>query len=482
MLVNNATTFCDYNFTGGDMKKKRVAILAGIGLLGIIMALICLYPHWKVVSKDFERLKSEEYDTLVMSMYPIDYYKESDYMHYRGMDAVQMVYCIPNATIMGWYMDNAKNSGNYLERVYMGIDPEHISGKELTEIIQRNPEMFFEIVIIYPQIDYWTKMSESKFEKVMKQYREVAEEVLALENINLYSFGTEEWLIANPKNYVDEINTNEAVSEFLMCNTDYLHPYGVNRENLDDKLAEYRTLYLKYQKHEGYPDATNKEIIFFGDSIIGNYTDSLSVPEVVSALSGAKVYNLGFGGKSAALNEDTEVAFPQVVEAFLSGNTQSLPGESQVYAGINAYIQNKDGDAPKTFVVNYGLNDYFSGVPLETQDAYDMNSYAGALRAGVKLLQNAYPKAQILLMTPHFSINYNFGKDIRGEFGGNLEAYANVVVEVAKEMNVEVLNNFQEFPISNENWKEYQPDGTHLNEKGRFLLGERIAGRIKENK
>lgn len=464
------------------MKKKVLGIVGGALLLTGMVLIICFYPHLTEIKKDFDRLKTEEYDTLVMSMYPIDYYKESDYMHYRGMAAVQMSYTIPNDNILCWYLSRAKKSGNYVERVYMGIDPEHVNQKNVVKMIQDNPDIFFEITISYPQIDYWTQMGEKKFEKVMNTYRATQEALLALENADLYSFGTEEWLIANKKNFEDEMNTNEDVSEFLMCNMDVLHPYGISYENLDGKFADYRYLYEKYCNLEAYPDASGMEIIFFGDSIIGNYTDSLSVPEVVSALTGAEVFNLGFGGRSAALYDTTEIAFSQVVDAFLKNDLSFLPVESQVYAGVKDYSENGHQEAKKMFVVNYGLNDYFNGAPLKSEDEYDICSYAGSIRSAVKKLQEAYPEAQVLLLTPHFSREYNFGRDIRGERGGNMEDYANVVIDLAKELNVDVLDNFHEFPVTEFNWREYQPDGTHLNEKGRFLLGETIARRIKECK
>lgn len=464
------------------MKKKRLILIGCICLMAVIALLIWLYPHGKKIKKDFERLQSERYDTLVLAMFPIDYYDESDYTLYRAMNAVQMSYRIPNGRILKQYIEKAKDSGNPLQRVYMGIDPERVSKEDVTELIQGNPEIFFEVVLPYPQMDYWTGMKEMEFAEVMQQYRDIMGVVLSYGNTALYSYGSEEWLVANSKNYVDEYNTNESVSEFLMCNTDDSHPYGVNLANADRIFADYKRLYDKYRNHEGYPDASGTEIIFFGDSVIGNYTNSLSVPEVVSALSGAKVYNLGFGGKSAAFSESTEVAFPQVVEAFLTGNPQKLPEDSQVYAGIRTYVENKEAGAPTMFVINYGLNDYFYGVPLESNDLYDANSYAGALRAGIKALQEAYPQAQILLMSPHFSINFNFGKDVRGEFGGNLEDYANTAVAVAKEMKIEMLDNFHELGISEENWEVYQTDGTHPNEKGRFMLGEKIVWRIKDTK
>ena len=464
------------------MKKKGFIAAGCICLLAVIALAIWLYPHVKVIKKDFSRLQSEEYDTLVLSMFSIDYYDESDYTHYRAMDAVQMSYSIPNGSMLKKYIETAKDSGNALQRVYVGIDPERISKEDITELIQGNPGLFFEVVLPYPQIDYWADMKEQEFEAVMQIYRDIMGIVLTYGNTALYSYGSEEWLVANYKNYEDEYNTNESISEFLMCNTDNYHPYGVSFANADKIFSDYRYLYDKYRNHEGYPDLAGTEIIFIGDSIFGNFTNSLSVPEVVSALTGARVYNLGFGGKSAAFSESTEIPFPQVVEAFLEGNAQELPKESQVYAGVQDYLQDGNADTPKIFIINYGLNDYFYGVPLESGDLYDAASYAGALRAGIRTLQEAYPGAKILLMTPHFSINFNFGKDVRGEFGGNLEAYANTAADVAKEMNIAVLDNFRELGITEDNWQIYQTDGTHPNEKGRFMLGEKIVWKINEMK
>lgn len=451
-------------------------------MLVVIALVIWQYPHMKAIKKDFSRLQSEEYDTLVLAMFPIDYYDESDYAFYRGMDAVQMSYSIPNGRILKRYIEKAKNSENPLQRVYMGIDPERISKEEVAELIQGNPEIFFEVVFPYHRIGYWTKMEEKEFDALMQIYRDIMGVVLSYTNTAAYSYGSEEWLIANPKNYADEKNTNESVSEFLMCNTDDSHPYGASLANADKIFADYKKNYDKYRNHEGYPDFSGTEIIFFGDSVFGNFTDSLSVPEVVSALTGAKVYNLGFGGRSAALSESTDIPFPQVVEAFLEANAKVFPEDSQIYAGIQSYAQQKDESASKIFIINYGLNDYFFGIPLTGDDMYDAASYGGALRVGIRTLQEAYPQADILLMSPHFSINYNFGKDARGEFGGNLEAYADTAVAVAKEMNVDILDNFRELGITEENWEVYQSDGTHPNEKGRFMMGEKIVWKINEMK
>lgn len=464
------------------MKKKVLLSIGGVIGLIIIGLLIFVLLQWMQIRKDFKILQTEEYDTILLSMYPVEHYEEEDYLYFRGMTVAKMSYEIPHGKVARWYLRQAKKSENAIARVYVGIDPERASTEDVVKMIQRSPHIFFDVTFPYPEVGYWTKMSESKFEKVMRKYREMAEGILALDNADLYSFGSEEWLVANPKNYVGECNTNEAVSEFLMCNTDFLHPYGVNYENLEAHIMSYHALYDKYKENAPQKNAAGLEIVFFGDSIIGNFSDSLSVPEVVSGLSGATVYNLGYGGKSAAQSKKTKISFPQVTQAFVDKDTTIFPEDTQVYAGLNHYIENGQEEAPKMFIINYGLNDYFDGLPVESEDKYDIRSYAGALRTGIENLKKSYPKAQILLLSPHFTAGYNFGQEIRSENGGRLEDYANAAVLVAEETGVDLLDNFHEFPVTKDNWRDYQPDETHLNEKGRFILGERITQRINNGK
>ena len=109
----------------------------------------------------------------------------------------------------------------------------------------------------------------------------------------------------------------------------------------------------------------------------------------------------------------------------------------------------------------------------------DITTYQGALRAGIKKLQEAYPETQILLMTPNFTTYSECGKVQISEVGGVLEEYVEAVLSLAEECEVNVLDNYHELPITLENWKKYLADGCHLNERGRFLVGKRIAQKLK---
>jgi len=224
---------------------------------------------------------------------------------------------------------------------------------------------------------------------------------------------------------------------------------------------------------------TKFDIVFLGDSIIGNYTDSMSVPEVVKTLTGARVYNCGYGGRSAALGEKDDLSVDMIAQAIVEEDIKGIPADTQVYAGLEAFFEREETDKKLMFVINYGLNDFFNGYPVQGSDAYDHYSYTGALRAGVTALKEAYPEAEVLLMTPNFTVYYDYGEAVQSAKGGTLKEYAEAVISLGEELDVKVLDNFHELPINRDNFEEYLSDGCHLNERGRFLLGSRISEQIK---
>ena len=464
------------------MKKSRKPVwaLLGIGLIIMITVLIYWIGSYRHIRKDFERLEKESYDTVFLSMYPIDNYAEEDYTHFRGMQTVCCDYEIPNDTVLKWYMKKVASSGNTVRTVYLGVDPQKVEYTAIQELAQSYPEIAFEIVYIYPQITYWMDKSEDFCEKAVQRYLVFAQNMLGVTNVNLYFFSGEEWLICNKGNYESELLTNVAVSQFLMCNSDTLHSYRLKPETVEQEMAKLQELIDSYRSNPvEYVDASGYDIVFLGDSIIGNYIDSMSVPQVVGNLTGAEVYNCGLGGMSAAAGENSLCPVPRVVRALTEEDASLLPGESVMKQGVESFLKRPDQEKNLMFVINLGLNDYFNGHPVSSQEPYDEASYSGALRIAIEALQEHYPEARILLNTPNFTIYYECGEEVRSEKGGRLTDYVEAVIQLGEELGVEVLDNYHELPITETNWPIYQSDGCHLNERGRFLLGSRIALRIQ---
>ncbi len=461
-------------------RQKQKAIFMVTLILGFGILMFVGVNHGLRIKADLDRLRTEEYDAVFFAMFSTQNYDEEDWMYFREMNVVKTSYEIPNTRVMEKYITTATQYADTINTAYLGVDPTKVKSDELVSLLQENPDIFFEIILAYPDIEYWTKLGEGRYEKVLRDYRILSQELVLLENVRVHLMSGEEWLICNPLNYVDGVIMNEEVSEFLMCNMDVRHPYYLTQDNIQKRLDAMQYSIDELRGHAiEYPDAANVEIVFFGDSIIGNFTNSLSVPKVVSGLSGATVYNCGYSGRGAALHYGTEIAFPQVVDALLEEDVSCLPQETLLRSGIQEFLEREPSDKQLMFVINYGLNDYFYGAPLKAEDAYDITSYSGALRSGIEKLKTAYPQAQILIMTPNFTTYFHNGQDINGQQAGVLEDYADVVLEIAKEQQIDVLDNFRELPITAENSLEYQDDGCHLNERGRFLVGSRIAQKIR---
>ena len=465
-----------------EIMKRYKKLFISILLISIIGVGVCVLwiNHLSKIKADLKRLEEESYDTVFFSMYSIDNYEEDDWMHFRAMDIVKTAYEIPSSQLLQKYLETAKVSGNTITTVYLGIDPKRAKADRLAEMIQQNPGIMFEVILSYPKIDYWMEMGEKRSNDLLQEYQKLAESVVSSTNAHIYLFGGEEWLICNSSNYEDTFCTNAEVSRFLMCNADYQHSYILKADNLQERFGTMKVLLDNYRNNPiEYASAEHMDIVFLGDSVIGNYTNSLSVPEVVSALSGARVYNCGYGGKGAALSETTQVPLPTVVEAIIKEDVTNLPQQEQVSMGVKAFSERTQKDRRLMFVINHGLNDYFCGVPVASQDAYDVSSYSGALRVAIENLQKTYPHAQILLITPNFTSYFENGLEKKSEPGGSLEDYAEAAIRLAEEMNIDLLDNFHELPIEPDNWIVYLEDGCHPNERGRFLIGSRIAQKIR---
>ena len=220
-------------------------------------------------------------------------------------------------------------------------------------------------------------------------------------------------------------------------------------------------------------------VLFFGDSVIANYTDSMSVPGVVNGLSGACVYNLGYGGNSAARGAEDRIALPDILEAFFQGDLSELPSDEPVYEGIASYLENPPEGKKQCFVINYGLNDYFKGYAISSEDPYDVYTYCGAIRTAIKTIRENAPDAQIILCTPNFITECEAGAEPHGPGGSVLADYVAAEIGLARELEVDLLDNYHELGITAENSDLYLDDKVHPSLACRYLIGKRLCGAIR---
>jgi len=248
---------------------------------------------------------------------------------------------------------------------------------------------------------------------------------------------------------------------------------------------------------------TQAEILFLGDSIIGQYRDETSIPYLVSQQMGVTVFNGDFGGTTMS-QQNREgrdayywdgLSFSQLARAVAAqdfGGQQTIRAKNYVtmhFGDIVDELDELDFSSVKTLVISYGMNDYSTGSPIRNpenpEDTYTME---GAMRAGIRLLRQSYPKLRIVFVSPTYcwwfidtegSVvdvceNHDFG-------GGYLEEYVEAQRMVAQECGVEFLDLYHGFYPNEklEDWRLYTEDGMHPNEAGRQKIAETLAAYLR---
>lgn len=459
------------NFT--THRKRTILVSTLLLFIGITVGLILLFGKPKEQKNDLARINSEIYDTVFLSMFPIDNYTEESFTYWRGQATLKTAYTAPNLKTLKNYMNKIAKSGNEISNVYLGIRPEKLSVTDFVSMLRQYPSVQYQIILPYPSIAYWKGLSDFELTKVLNSYQTAAETLISESNVNVYLF-SKEWLICNPASYADTFSTTEEISLKLMLNCDQNHSYVLTEQNLKENFASFTELIAQERSSSAvYPDLSGQEIVFFGDSVIGNYSDSSSIPGVVSGLTGATVYNCGYGGNAATYTGEG-ITLPGIVDAFISEDLTQIPQDKQIYLGMSSYFQRTLDADPSYFVINYGLNDYFERLPISSDDPYDIATYTGALRTAVKTLQENYPHAQIILMTPNYT-NHTTPPEGVVESTNPFTNYVNAVLQVGKEMNVTVLDNYTSLGIHKRSHGLYLADQVHPNELTRFLIGKRIC-------
>lgn len=438
----------------------------------------------QMLQSDMQRFSRDEYQGVFMSMYPLDTFNEEDFLTYRGLKVMKFSNSFVDVAELAGALSKVLEARKDINTVYIGIDPEKAARPEditeyLVPLMQNQSQTSFEILLSFPSMDYWVKKSAEETNNALKTYKQQPTLFFGMQNVTIYFLGSEEWLVCNSGNYISEYVANDQVARKLMLHTFCDHNFQLSPENANARMEIMEKLVAGMRENPPvYEEQSDLAVVFFGDSIIGNYVDSLSVPEVVRSFCKAEVFNCGYGGTTASRGEDSPICLTGIVEGLISGDLTMLPMDSQAYLGLKQFQKAEYNRL--AFVINYGLNDYMKGFPVEGDGPEDDTSYSGALRAAVKQLQEAYPESKVIIMAPNFTIFYNNGTDINSDKGGVLTDYVKAAGKVAKELDLGYLNNYKDMGINEENQEVYLADGCHLNEEGRYLLGLRIVEKLQD--
>lgn len=415
------------------------------------------------MKEDLERLAAESYESVLLSMHSTAGFSEEDFKYYRGLDTLITSHALLSAEELSSYLNCILGSGNPINHIYLCLDPEllwadarkqssrwdSLLRKNLYRYIEENSDITFEILLPYPYIHYWLNLKEKDFNTILTTYSSLVSGLSVYSNTRIFFPGMEYWLMVNPDNYDHScFEANAIVTQKLFLYTFCDGVYQITPENMDTCWDTLRSIVIRETTTPTeYPDLSDWCVVFFGDSVFANYPGSYGIPGYMEGLSGAATRNYAVGGTSSA-------AFPGAVKAFLE-ETASLP-----------FAQEKI-----CFIIQYGLNDYFTGANVENPDnPFDTSSYQGALRTGITTLRSVYPQAGFLLVTPtHISLFEN-GTAVMSETGDVLSAYVEAAEETAAELNVYCMDNYNDSVITADNLDLYISDGVHPNELGRLTI------------
>ena len=489
------------------MKKTVLTYILGVVVAGMLLVAAggaFYYFHAIHYSDDSTRkadvaaLSEDAYDLLLLTMFSEDTVKTYPFEYYMAYNTYKPEHCFENLADISDYIDTALHVNPGVFEIYTFFDPGIVSAayfdsdtlvqkayrKSLIGSVADNPDVRFVFLLPSYSLEYWKGLSDKKIANAMDGYRLFCSEFGQFENVNIYYFGHLDWMIANSGNFVEPRTCTEELNQRMIAlsiwNDDFLltgDEIVFCTQMLTERIAEAKNA-------SPAPDLSDCEVVFLGDSIIGNYSGSLSIPGALNALVGVNAYNCAIGGQAAtvAIPEAETKAFDEAVNYFLTGNPQDAFVQKEQFRAETARFREVSHDASKlVFVISYGLNDYFAGLPVGGPDTFhDIHTYSGALYTGAKRLMDAYPEATVILMTPTFSKDFGYGTVAQSEAGGTLEQYADAVLAVAASLKLPALDNYIGLGINESNVADYLEDGCHYNEEGRYLIAEKLAEKLAE--
>ncbi len=234
-------------------------------------------------------------------------------------------------------------------------------------------------------------------------------------------------------------------------------------------------------------------VVFFGDSRVGNDHTETSLPYKFSISSGLSVFNAGIGGSTLAKSSDDTMSCYSMAglsEAVALKDfgvlTASIPTEyienNEILAYMPDTIENfKNIDFKKTdyFIVEQGTNDYLAGIPLtDPNDRYDVSTFGGALYTTIEHLKSAAPNAKIIVVSPCLTCTLEGYSDEYDLSFGTIEAYVELERKICSETGVSFVDYYHESGINRDNLWDYLYDGLHPNDAGNDIMIDLIKKKL----
>ena len=479
------------------MKKYIYVITACCILFLLVSMMFAVNRNVGVENEDWHRIETEEYESVFLSMYDISNYSEEYFSLLSNKKTLISQMIIDDFKDFVYCVKKIKSENPAIKSIYWGVDPvklwntEQMEGNdwiqentlEFNSFFSENCDIRFEIILPYPQIEYWSGVSQTQMNTALSMYERIVQMCEIYKNVAIHYIGAEEWLVFNSDNY--ELNaflvkkdvanrlTEDIVSKKYVVTADFM---------------KAQTLYLKKQVEEkcfasnSSVDLSEWNIVFWGDSIIGLEHSNTSIPNLVNRFTGAKTYNMGIGGASASKSTKGTVSFCEMVNMESLKSIGKISESRNYFVEVQRFFKEYKIENKLCFVINFGINDYINGALLcDEMDCHNIDTYMGALRTAIDKLKKEYPHAEFVLMMPTYINSFLEGKEQNAVSGCTLQEYRNAIKTIAKEYNIYCKDNFTDLGVNSLNYWNYYLDDMHLNGAGRFLFAESFIKYFEAN-
>ena len=250
-------------------------------------------------------------------------------------------------------------------------------------------------------------------------------------------------------------------------------------------------------KFEEFYPLKGKVIVNFGDSVFGNKRPPTDISTKLAEITGATVYNLGFGGCRMSQHSANWDAFSmyRLADAIADNDFSMQDAVDISSTGLPSYfiktrtlLESIDFNDVDIVTIAYGTNDFTASVNLDSDsNIYDTTTFAGALRYSIEKLLGKYPHLKIFVCGQ----TYRFWMDSEGVFiddsdtrtnsnGAKLTDFVTKTKDVSKDYHLKFIDNYYELGINKFNISHWFPsgDGTHHNELGGKLIAEHMANEM----
>lgn len=252
-----------------------------------------------------------------------------------------------------------------------------------------------------------------------------------------------------------------------------------------------------------YPTDENRlQILFFGDSNIANASEGKTIPERVAEYIECDAYNCAVGGTTAAKINNADY-FDHTADLFCLYNISKIMEIEEYQALLDFYdtmpvneqmaIEKVDMLTQIKYeeidyvIISYGVNDYTAGIPADSEEPFEENTYEGALRKSVERIQKMCPDSTIIISSITYC-SYTGEEDNKKDGyeydwgGGYINEYRDAAKRVASEYsNVIFMDNLELLDINASNYNQYLSDGIHFSAMGQKMYTDCLVSIIQEN-